>query len=833
MSIQSQDFVLSAPKTKTNLTARLRLCAIDEWKGRKSTPLPWILFERWVPLDDTKPIESNGCSFRSYWKCRYTNCNYGFSIWSDDEYDLAQKYAMQHLMTNSHGGAFLSRDSSQGSDSTKFSQELKWVATVLRSGVPYSLMCRSEMYEYLSTNELPGVVGRHAFVERAKLISAKCMDKAKEALREQYLVCSYDCSPALDRRNFLTVNAHYVTDDLVYRKICLGIFLIDGIATGDDFSSALRQIYKEYNFQIVDWHQKYPSFDPNSHAYVVGAISDMGAGCYQASEQLHGVDGQTCCAAHGQNNIVNAAVYASPEFKKQLDVLLEASKIIREKREIRKEAKSKELPIPGNPAKERWSRYTSAVKYHLDADNKQKINSLSIFSGHEWQLKLLLAQTSIGLLKDIFGWLSHTMNILQTPGAMMAFVLPFVLALVCSKLEQLCEHLPMDYVAVGKCILIRFFRRFFYREHDNAVYQFGNNDRTRSVSIFRNIFVSAAFGLIPKNMQEIRLLRTVIDEAHLSTLREEAKESLERLHRLIDPNYPSDETTSDPKKEVTEVSIFDDSGRRATQHPVDDHDAHISLVVNDMRIHDAFVKWGSEILKESNLADARKRLLSVYGEVIADVIKHDAKAIWLKQAFRIIAAWPGTTVECERDFSWLQRILSEHRLRLSESMVSAYLIVKQNSFLVDKVLAEFTTSSCKGPKLSPGQTTITQHFGKRGSNENQKTTSTAEASIPDQTDELVTITTSDSNDITNQKIAGVQNSVDEEVQCVETWDARASDRAKRQKNTAETAVAFFRTIEGLGIDLYNEDEEAGYDLAAEREQVFKDALGDDEVYDDK
>jgi len=41
---------------------------------------------------------------------------------------------------------------------------------------------------------------------------------------------------------------------------------------------------------------------------------------------------------------------------------------------------------------------------------------------------------------------------------------------------------------------------------------------------------------------------------------------------------------------------------------------------------------------------------------------------WIKMVLRVVMAFSLTTVECERDFSWLQHLLDEKRLSMGNGM---------------------------------------------------------------------------------------------------------------------------------------------------------------------
>jgi hypothetical protein len=714
------------------------------------------------------------------------------------------------------------------------------------------------------------------------------MQLSQATLKGQFVVTSYDCSPALDRRNFMTVNAHFLNDDFVYRKICLGMFLVDGIGTGEQFRSAFNGIYNQYGLQIINWNDQFPSSDPDAHAYVVGAISDMGAGCYQATELIHGADGQTCCAAHGQNNITTAAVNVSQTFKANLDVLMETSKAIREKRETRIEARDVQLPMPGNPAKERWSRFTSAFKYY--SKNAEKVRTLSAFLGNQ-RHKLDIAVTTLKPIAPIFECLGKSMDILQTPGPMMAFVLPFVVATVASEILEVTADLPDELRAVGECIHTRFLRRFFYKEKPGAVYAFGQSDRTRTVSLFKNIFVTAAFGLIPTSTQMQLVEMGVVGATSVTDIADTAKHSLERLHRLVDPTFfdqaSSVTTSAGDRRGKGSLWGSRSSSATAPTQPIDLHLAHIARVTADPRIADYFVEMGRAYDDGLNLGHARERLLQLYLEVIDDIVKLDSKAGWLRKVLRIVAAWPGTTVECERDFSWLQRILSEHRLRLGEIMISAYLVVKQNYFVVEKVLAMHAHPTKKNPKLPPGQTSIVQHFGRDVPNERKQAifqrakaskiqaeaaaaaataaaaAATAAASVASAiaasstalvaSTGVVMVAGSDALSAASEVAAATASSasatevvtingdeihhdsevLDDAAAVAAAESAELVRRSKRVRRSTARAERFFQVIRGkTKLDpgeqdaFKGEDEEAGFDVAAERERLLHDALAE-------
>jgi hypothetical protein len=302
MAQQATVFAIDGPKAGRQVNASLRLCGVEEWKGRKTTPLPWILFDRWALANPDEPLEVDGSTFRAYWKCKYTGCKYGFVIWGEDEYDVAQGKAMQHLERDDHGGSFLKKEFSKTEEDSRnvLVQELQWVSAVLRTGQPYNIACHGPMYAYLKSQGTPGVISHGTFVKRALQLAEDTMQESHAMLKNQYIVVSYDCSPTLDRRNFLTMNAHFLGEDYKYQKLCLGMFLVDGLGNGDDFRGHFRTVYDHLGMHAVKWTRSYPELNPEAHCHVVGGISDMGAGCYQATEKIHGSAGQTNCTAHGQ-----------------------------------------------------------------------------------------------------------------------------------------------------------------------------------------------------------------------------------------------------------------------------------------------------------------------------------------------------------------------------------------------------------------------------------------------------------------------------------------------------------------------------------------------------
>jgi hypothetical protein len=139
---------------------------------------------------------------------------------------------------------------------------------------------------------------------------------------------------------------------------------------------------------------------------------------------------------------------------------MDLSKTIRDKRETRIETKDLGLPMPGNPSKERWSRYSSTVEYHIT--HKIAVLKHSVLSVTQ-KRDLAIATPIVEPTKPVFDVLRKSMNMLQTPGPMMAFLLPMIIATVYAEMRELTSATtwPTDLENFGKCLTIRFLRRFF------------------------------------------------------------------------------------------------------------------------------------------------------------------------------------------------------------------------------------------------------------------------------------------------------------------------------------------------------------------------------------
>jgi hypothetical protein len=656
---------------------RTFICALVpplEWKKNKTALVPWVFFDNFTfTKADTEAAKE--LQFEGVWGCKL--CGYDYFFAQTEDVTISKevpKKMTQHLHREDHLKLWLTKTDENRTEDQKgatakdcaqtselASQQAGFVRAVLQSGLSYSQFTRKgPIYGLLRDHGVP-VVSHPVFQRFAVEMANHACEMITKAVESQMITMSYDSSPALDRRNFITINAHFIDSSGGYVKLNLGVVMIDGICDGNEYAQFLKEYLAVYNLDIFNWTTGKAIPSGLKRGIVMAGVSDMGPGLFQATEKLTGTETRGSCCAHGQSNIINASVLASSEFNDAYDQGVLLLKKIRGDREIRLALLRQKLTIPKNGAKERWNRSGSATEYLVrNFENLAKVEELQGVELDNTRLVLPILSES----RKLSEIMDRSNTFVQYQGAMDALVIPFHFLSVIAHLNSVnvsSALMPMKTLLVN-----RLTRRLFDGELNDIECSFGD-DRTRKGNLFKNLFVLAAWAISPDFnftiLQQYRFKNA--DQARVMTGLAEA--ALLKIHKVVDPQFfASQETAS---SNGFRHFVF---GSSEGDTPQDRHAKERDGFRNDGRIKRAFECFSKDMYAKPS--ESRQSLLATY----VDVAKERDCPGWIFKVIRLIFGYPLTTVDCERDFSWLQLLLDEHRLRMSNEILAAYIIAKKS-----------------------------------------------------------------------------------------------------------------------------------------------------------
>jgi len=221
-------------------------------------------------------------------------------------------------------------------------------------------------------------------------------------------------------------------------------------------------------------------------------------------------------------------------------------------------------------------------------------------------------------------------------------------------------------IAVRDMIVTRLARRLFDSFFAGITCSTGSDDRTRRCNLFKNYFVLAAGALIHGSFSYLGSYQLLAQE-NVALLEAKAGETLLYMHKVIEPSFfasKASETTIGFARYVPQQ-------QQTSQSPEDTHNLQVQAYRSNVKVTMAY---GSFILNiYSKPLEFRTNML----QSLVEVAREEGTPSWILKIIRMVSAYPMTTVDCERDFSWMQNILDEHRLRMSDEMVAAYVLAKK------------------------------------------------------------------------------------------------------------------------------------------------------------
>ena len=679
---------------------KLSIVSPLEWKQRKVEILPWAVFDKALPVQSMQDADSSvkvdGRVLNAVWVCRMANCPYFYCQY--EGMTLGKEVynkMMQHVKKEDHFKVWVDEKKSVSNPESEAKHEnnpadssvpapeiilkRRFVKAILQSGQPYSTFTREGPIYNFFRDQGYTTVSYPTFRNIALRMTEDALSRIAADLRGQLIIVGYDSSPALDRRNFLTVNAYYITDALVYKKTNIGCLVIDGVLNGKDYQNLLMEIFSSFELEAYDWTGDLSVLFDSKKGIVCGGVSDMGAGLFQATARIHGESARGSCAAHGVNNITIAAANASEAFKNALTAAYSLSKAVRLDRDLRRQALEQKLPIPGNPAKERWTRISSAANFVTKHWTKvQELDGIPA----DIKCHVSTAEAVLKMSKPLLDILDWSRFFLQLSGPMSALIQPFHLLSIMNRLKR--HDVPLETLAPMKTLLLnRFARRFFFSSLEGCEYSYGDSDTTRKGNLFSNTFVLAAWALSPCfNFSALVKLNYKTPESALA-LQLKAEEELLKIHKLVDPSFFAE------CEFVAGDSIDDLVHDEAAVSPEDRHRKQRDSFRTNKIWDSAFRKFTIDMYNEAKVKDARSLLFSEMWRAAKALVDSDSSAKWIHKVLRLVMAWPGTTVDCERDFSWLQGLLTEYRLSTGDEMVVASMMAKLNpAFMMPESFTE-------------------------------------------------------------------------------------------------------------------------------------------------
>jgi hypothetical protein len=234
--------------------------------------------------------------------------------------------------------------------------------------------------------------------------------------------------------------------------------------------------------------------------------------------------------------------------------------------------------------------------------------------------------------------------------------------------------------SLGECkrmLVARTHRRFFYgmlRCPREYLVSGESCDKTRRFNFFDSIFVQCAWALSPDpGLDCFQNPVHGMSAAQAAKVRSHCERTLLDVHRLLDPDYFAQSVTSevpDYEKPRGEC-VWKHKSQGSHDEPYPKHRQDRDRFRTDDRLRGLFDRFMPRHLVEGTTLEERQVLLK---EILTLA---EGACGWIYQVLRICLAWTCSTVDCERDFSWLQHVLTEKRLSMSDGLVAAYVIARK------------------------------------------------------------------------------------------------------------------------------------------------------------
>lgn len=631
------------------------------WREGK-TAIPWGCYQRYLVLNENSDEKD------FILKCKFAGCSYFIGESGLSSKDIRNR-AVQHLEKISHlGGAKGAADRENDSGYGDRSQ-VSFVKAVLQSMLPYTQFTRvgRPVYDLLKTNDFPGVVSDKTFRKLSKELAHSAIKLICEKLEQQLIHWSMDTSPALDRTNYVSINAHFISD-CSYQVLNLGVTVAQGLLSAVECEAFTRGRLQDLDLDFVNFLTSTEARDVNATT-VISGVSDMGPGFSGSNKVIWGAEGSGDCTAHAMNILIEESGSKSQRFQELRENLKSLFKILRRKPEIRAALERVKQKIPDNQKNIRWNRASvNAGQFHENQakfDSIQEIKELSEYS------KVMLDFPLLEQSRKIYSQTDKMMTFLQGEAPMGALVIPLQMLMLLNNLNKLKpEFAGSPLKDALECLTKRICRRFFFGVFDKlegSEYCFGESDKTRKRSMFDRIWVLVAWGLSPKHTFKSVELTGLATSQAAKKLQEKADAAILRVHKWYDPAYF--ETTQFPG--ACDIGFGRDE---APLTPDECHRQDLERFRNQHCLGHALETYGKEVVEKP--ISARNNLLQAF------LVSSAQFPYWIQDLLRMSLSYPMVTAQCERDFNGLQQLLDAHRLRLGPEMTGAYLLAKTSPNLM-------------------------------------------------------------------------------------------------------------------------------------------------------
>jgi hypothetical protein len=560
-----------------------------------------------------------------------------------------------------------------------------FVQAVLKSGQPFTPFTETDtpIYSFLRSEQV-SVCSRKTFGKIAMKLTDNALNKLSALIKGQKCFLSIDSSPTKDGRNFITGRIHFIrlkgNDPAEYKDIHFGLMIANGIVSKEDYKTHIKarlSVFGARSFNWINPMSNYPddeweksdTIPYDDMATIVGGSSDMGPGALQAFHSLFGTYATGCDTAHGQNNIAKAAPNASEVFQSACQDALELVQSMRGDSKVASAIKAlgknsdgtSKLKIPPKFKNIRWGAQFKVNKYVTD--NWDVISKLKVVE----KTKVAKVSKSIGVLRHsvlLSEILTESQTFLQELGPCDALFIPYHMMKTLARVNTL--QLDANLRPVQALIVARFHRRFFDKLL-NVPSSYGGIDQTRRYSFFDNIFVCALWALLPPYLSnfEYFVKLSLMESSTALDLKLRCQDRLLRIHRVVDPGYFDRGNGNHASSSHNQFDLATMMLANQNSQALNEHEQERDAFRNLRGVSDCVVRNTSDMYHAP--ADKRRSLMNgliFEGQKIAD---------WIPKILRVVLACSLSTVECERDFSWLQRLIDDRRMNMSDAMIAAYM----------------------------------------------------------------------------------------------------------------------------------------------------------------
>jgi hypothetical protein len=195
-----------------------------------------------------------------------------------------------------------------------------------------------------------------------------------------------------------------------------------------------------------------------------------------------------------------------------------------------------------------------------------------------------------------------------------------------------------------------------------------DGDRSRKFNFFKNIYVLVAFALSPVHKFKFLLRWNLITEPKRKELDERAKAALSIVARGLNSVGTNYNTLSSTLEGLVDDSD-DDETDESTLDPA------LETEFKTLRKNKEFKTLMGKLEHPSKVINPKEKR----NELMALLWQLTESLPFSRMLLKIFAGFSLSTVECERDFSWLQHLLQDKRISLSSSMAVASLLARKCS----------------------------------------------------------------------------------------------------------------------------------------------------------